>query len=534
MSMGCEYGRKTLRPAPCRAAAALSIMFSLLLITACKTVTMSERDNELIEPARFTMTLHPTLNDAGEVDAIEVSSVLEGGLASDTEALKLTAPIVYVNVHNIADRITDLDVTDARGAVDFTTSDDAPVPGGYPYFRHWTAERPVEFPVTIHYRALVQPEGGPRGPAFGIRPSAGGVSGAGAGFMLVPENAASQASVLDWDLSGFNGVAIGVTTFGEGTVEVGGPPANLMQGWYMAGPAEQYPDAGTNSKFHAYWLGEFPFDEHAEMAFTGDMYAYFEDFFDHLDPAPEYRVFMRLLDTPPYGGGTALANSFMLSRGPIRDDEIPGDGPRSTFVHELLHQWSGGLSGGAIETNWFSEGLTTYFEYTLPFRAGHQPFDDYVAGLNNLSRMYYTGPARDWPISEIKKVGFGDDEIRHVPYQRGAFYFADLDSRLKRASGGKSGLRHFLSRVLSEREAGTVDLTVTAWGDYVTEALGEDEAELLHTVHTTGIVFYPAPDAFGRCVTGERATLERDGVAFVGMKWRPAPGVDPKDCFAGN
>lgn len=501
------------------------------LLAGCQETAAPPEEKPVATAPSYSMTLHPTVNVDGEVDAIEVDAVLTGGLEKGEEALKLMSPVVYVNVQNIADRITELEVTDVHGDVAFTVQDDEPVPGGYPYFRHWTAERSVEFPVRISYRALVQPEGGPRGPAFGIRPSEGGISGAGAGFMLVPENAASQNSTLDWDLTAFETPSVGVTTFGEGAVTVPGPPHNVMQGWIMAGPAEHYPQVITDSKFRAYWLGNFPFDERAAMAFTSEMYSYFETYFDHLDPAPDYRVFMRLLDTPPYGGGTALANSFMLSRGPLGEGEVHGDSPKNTFVHELLHQWSGSLSGGAIDTNWFSEGLTTYFEYTLPFRSGHVSIDEYLAGLNELSRKYYTGKARDWPISEIKKVGFADDEIRHVPYQRGAFYFADLDSRLRKVSGGRYGLHHFLSPILKAREAGDVDLTAEAWSGFVTAALGSDEQSLVKGVHTDGATFFPAPDSFGRCVMGERTVYERNGESFEGMRWVLVPGIAPEFCF---
>ena len=80
----------------------------------------------------------------------------------------------------VADRVQDLTVTDAKGAVPLASVDDPAAPGGFPYFRHWTAQRPVSYPVTISYRSAVQPAGAPQGPPFGIRPSGGGVSGAGA------------------------------------------------------------------------------------------------------------------------------------------------------------------------------------------------------------------------------------------------------------------------------------------------------------------------------------------------------------------
>ncbi|WP_139792409.1 M61 metallopeptidase family protein [Henriciella litoralis] len=477
----------------------------------------------------YSLLLRPEVDGDGVVEAIGVHSTLTGGLSDGEERLKLIAPVVYVNVEGIADRITELEVTDAEGLVEFTIEEDDPVPGGYPYFRHWTATRPLSFPVTIDYRALVQPEGGPSGPAFGIRPSAGGISGAGAGFMIVPENANSLTSVLDWDLSAFDEPSVGVTTFGDGRAEVAGPPTSIMQGWYLAGPAEHYPNDLSTGNFHAYWLGDFPFDEYEEMAFTEKMYFFFEDYFEHLDPAPDYRVFMRVLQTPPYGGGTALSNSFMLSRGPLQPGET-GDETRTVFVHELLHQWTGSVEGGAIDENWFSEGLTTYYELTLPFQAGETSLDDYVEGLNWLSRGFYTNPARDWSIAEIKKVGFDNGDIRHVPYYRGALYFADLDSRLKAASGGGTDLHDFMTDVFAARESGEIVLDADKWRELVSEATGTDESAFHKAVHVTGKSFFPAANAFGDCVTGVKTSVEVDGEVFETMEWAPVEGVDLNTC----
>lgn len=506
-----------------------------ILLAACEMTTPSGQaasvsaEEETLP--RYSLVLKPEVGGDGTVEAIEVTSTLTGGLAEGEARLKLMAPVVYVNVMGIADRITELDVSDAAGPVEFSIEEDDPVPGGYPYFRHWMASRDVEFPVEISYRALIQPEGGPSGPAFGIRPSAGGISGAGAGFMLVPGNVASRESVLEWDLSEFDAPSVGVTTFGEGQVTVEGPPPAIMQGWYMAGPAEHYPEAISDGDFYAYWLGDFPFDERENMAFTAKMYDYFEDYFPHLDPAPEYRVFMRMLDTPPYGGGTALGNSFMLSRGPVEPDEDSDYSDiRTVFVHELLHQWSGAVEGGAIDQNWWSEGLTTYYQYTLPFKAGEITLESYVDGLNRLSRNFYTNPGRDWPIAEIKEVGFNNGDVRHVPYQRGALYFADLDSRIRAASGGERDLHDLMSEVLVARETGKISLTPEKWTDLVAQETGKDEAAFHTALHVDGMVFFPAPDSFGPCVTGKRVTLEEDGKSYEGMQWAAVPEADAAAC----
>lgn len=484
------------------------------------------------EPAAgYEITLRPELDADGMVEAIAVTSRLSGGLKDGETRLKLSAPVVYVNVMGIADRILDLRVTDAAGPVEFTLEQDDPVPGGFPYFRHWTATRDVEFPLDISYRALVQPEGGPPGPAFGIRPSTGGVSGAGAGYMIVPVNVASDMSILDWDLTEFGPGAVGVTTFGEGRVPVKGPPAALMQGWLIAGQTGQYPPAEEESHFRAYWLGEFPFDVAAEMAYAKDLYDFFGEFFAYLDPAPDYRVFLRQLDTQPYGGATALANSFMLSRGPALPEELGGQSPRSTLAHEMIHMWVGGLSGEHALTNWFSEGLTTYYEHTAPFRAGQVPIEEYIAELNALSERYYTNPAREMSAVEIGQVGFNDGRIRHAPYERGAFYFADLDSRIRAASGGARNLDMLLREVFALRESGEVELTIEAWSDFVSAELGNEEEAFVRALHIDGGLIYPAGDGFGACVQGEAAPIEADGETFAAMVWTRVDGVAPEACF---
>lgn len=526
------------RQAPASAARGLHvaglIFCTLMAVAGCKAAPVAEAVPVASNApeASYEITLRPERGENGEVEAIAVTSRLHGGLKDGETRLKLSAPVVYVNVMGIADRILDLRVTDEAGPVEFTLEQDDPVPGGFPYFRHWTATRDVEFPLDIRYRALVQPEGGPPGPAFGIRPSNGGVSGAGAGYMIVPVNAESRQSVLEWDLTEFGPGAVGVTTFGEGRVLVNGPPAALMQGWLMAGPAGQYPPAEEESHFRAYWLGDFPFDVAAEMAYAKDLYDFFGEFFAYLDPAPDYRVFLRQLDTEPYGGATALANSFMLSRGPALPEEMGGQSPRSTLAHEMIHMWVGALSGPHAETNWFSEGLTTYYEHTLPFRAGRISIDEYIAELNALSDRYYTNPARAMSAVEIGQVGFNDGRIRHAPYERGAFYFADLDSRIRAASGGTRNLDMLLREVFALRESGEVELTIEAWSDFVSVELGEEEEAFVRGLHVDGQLIYPAGDGFGACVTGDTATFEEGGETHSGMHWRRVEGVAPEDCFA--
>lgn len=510
-------------------------LLAIAVVAACspsQPEPVASLIEEEISVPHFEMTLKPTLGADGEVDAIEVTSILEGGLAEGEERLMLSVPVVYVMVGGIADRTLDLTVMDAEGEVELTYEDGEPVPGGFPYFRTYTAARDVSFPVEISYRSLVQPPNAQNGPAFGIRPSEGGVSGAGAGFMLVPANAASQLSTLRWDLSEFGEGAVGVSSFGEGEIELEGSPARLMQMWLMAGPAARYPEEAGESSFNAFWLGEFPYDVREELIFVSHMYDYLGTFFTHLNPAPSYTVFMRQLDTPPYGGATALPKSFMLSRGPAREAEFGKPGPRQTFVHEMLHQWVGGIAEDHGNSTWFTEGLTTYYEYTLPFRAGELSFEDYIDGLNELSERFYTNPGRELSAAEIVAVGFNDGDIRHVPYVRGGIYFADLDARIRAASDGTRSFDDLMERVLRLRESGELELTLEAWAEEASKETGEDELSRVNAIHIQGEVFFPAAEAFGSCVTGSRGEVLSEGKMFEGMIWRAVESVAPETCFA--
>lgn len=482
--------------------------------------------------ADYQVTLKPTLSETGEVDAIEVTARLNKGLAQGEDRLKLMVPITYVMVTGIAERTLNLTVTDAEGDIPLSYEDGEPVPGGFPYFRTLTAEREVSFPVMISYRSLVQPAYGPNGPAFGIRPSRGGVSGSGAGFMLYPSNTMAETSVLDWDLSAFAGEeTIGVTTYGAGRVEVDRSPAQLVQAWLMAGATERFPTGDEDSKFNGYWLGDFPYNVEAELEFTEHMYEFLGGFFTHLDPAPRYTVFLRQLDTQPFGGATALYNSFMLSRGPAREEEFGQPGPRQTFVHEMLHQWVGFIAEDHGNATWFNEGLTTYYEYTLPFRAGEISFEEFVEGLNELSERYFANPGRSMTADQIVNIGFDDGDIRHVPYVRGAFYFADLDARIRAASNGERTFDDLMERVFRERENGTLVLTIESWAVEAAKETGADELSRVREINIDGAFFLPSVNAFGGCVVGEETNETRGDRTFESMVWLPVPKASPNDCY---
>jgi predicted metalloprotease with PDZ domain len=471
--------------------------------------------------------LRPVRDGGTEVTAIEVRLVLHAAPSAD-KPFSLTAPIVYAATTGIADRVRDLEVTDSQGAVPFTIEDDPAVKGGFPYFRHWRAERAVAGRVTISYRSLVQPAGAPNGPPFGIRPAAGGVSGAGSGFLVLPENVASAVSKVRWDLSDLAPGSIAASSYGDGDFEIEGAPAELIQAWYMAGPAGRYPEAGDTNGFSATWLGTPPFDPNAAMQFAGEVYEYLGDFFPHLSPAPRYRVFIRILDTPPFGGGTALTSSFMLSRGPAGPDEST-EGPNGLFFHEMIHQFVGGIEGPVGVTSWFSEGLTSYYTTLLQLRGGFSSVNDYGASINEVVRNYYTSPARNWSAERIVETGFADEDVRHTPYVRGHLYFANLDSQIRAASHGRRNLDMVLRELFQRREDGKA-FDRDAWIAVVSQEVGSEAAEQFEAVILEGETIVPASDAFGPCFQRESAVFADEDREIKAYEWARKDGIPDSLC----
>lgn len=472
----------------------------------------------------FDLTLRPVRSGAAEVSAIEVRWELRGA----PDSLTLSAPIVYAGVTGIADRIERLTVRDRSGLLAVETQDDPAAPGGFPYFRHWRFSRPIRSPVTVTYRARIQPDGERNGPPFSLRASGGGVSGAGPGFLLLPDDTASMAIRVAWDLGDLGPGAIAVTSYGEGDVALDGTLERVQQAWYLAGPAGRYPVRGDTAGFSAAWLGAPPFDAAAEMRWTGQLYAALARAFGYLVPAPRYRVFMRFLAAAPCGGGTALEGSFMLSRcvGPA---DTSTAAPRDTFIHELVHQWVGQIEGPRAVTSWFSEGLTTHYARLLPMRGGLMSVDWYGARIAESTEGYYGSPGRNLPADSIAALGFGNENIRHVPYHRGALYFASLDARIRRASQGRRTLDD-LMRGLFERRLRGARFDHEAWVSAVTAELGAEAGAEFEAVILRGETLVPPSDAFGPCFARRERTYRMGGVGRAGFAWVRVAGVPESVC----
>jgi hypothetical protein len=497
-----------------------------IVAAAFASLAVGVDPGESQEPPAFDAVFKPVRDGGPEVIAIAVKETIRGLPAG--KPLTLSAPVIYAGVPGIADRVKDLEVRDDKGAVPLTLSEDAKVPGGFPYYRHWTVTRPTVGAVSVSFRSLVQSPEAARGPPFGIRAVAGGVSGAGSGFLVFPEMGQADLHVA-WDLTDLAAGSAGIASWGEGDIRWHDTPRSLTQAWIIAGPVSRFPASGTKNGFSAAWLGQAPFDAPAEMDWAARLYAYFGKSYRYLDPPPPYRVFMRFLPSGT-GGGTALPRSFMLSA--LAAPPKPGaTAPHGTLAHEMTHQWVGGIAEPDGINSWFSEGLTTYFSALVPKRGGFSTLDDYAREINNMTKGYYAYPARTWSAAKIAEAGFGDENIRHIPYSRSALYFADIDAKIRAKSGGKRRLEDALQPVFKSRERG-VRFDDAAWKAFLTQELGADEAARWQRIVIDGELFTPDAHAFGPCFEMKPATYTFDGKDMDGYQWVRTPGQSDAKCAA--
>lgn len=475
----------------------------------------------------FDATFKPLRDGGPDVTAIAVTETIRGLPAG--RPLVLSAPVIYAGVPGIADRVKDLAVRDDQGAVPLTLSEDAKVPGGFPYYRHWTAGRPTAGAVTVSFRSLVQSPEAARGPPFGIRAVGGGVSGAGSGFLVFPEMGPADLHV-SWDLSDLAPGSAGIASWGDGETRWRDTPRSLTQAWIIAGPVSRYPAAGGKAGgFSAAWLGQAPFDAPAEMDWAARLYADFAKQYRYLQPPPPYRVFMRFLPNGT-GGGTALPRSFMLSA--LAGPPKPGaTAPHGTLAHEMTHQWVGGVAEPDGINSWFSEGLTTYFSALIPKRDGFATLDDWSREVARIAQSYYAYPARTWSAAKIAEAGFGDENIRHIPYSRSALYFADIDAKIRARSGGRRRLEDALQPIFRSREKG-VRFDHVAWKAFLTGELGAEEAARWRRIVIDGALFTPGEHAFGPCFERKPMSYTFQGQSLEGFTFVRVRGVPDARCLA--
>jgi hypothetical protein len=470
--------------------------------------------------AVVAVSLRPARGQNPEVTGIDVQIELRNAPAASSNPFSVSAAITYASVTGIADRIADLAVRDAAGAVPLTIKNDPVNPGGFPFFRHWSADRTVTYPVTVTYRALPQSDPPVAGPQFSFRAHAGGMSTAGSGFLALPENSGAALTQVHWDLSDMPAGTIAASSFGEGDFELHGPPDELIQGYFIAAPTGRYAPPGSGERFVAYWLGQPPFNPPKEMAWVYEMYTYQGEFF-HDTHRARYRVFIRAVPGATHGlGGTALENSFMLAT-PVGEGDTAIESPRETIAHEMMHGFIGGLTG-KNSGPWYEEGLTEYYTSLLLLRSNLGPVSEYAKTINASAHAYYSNSYRNASAEALNKLGFsagvGAGSAQNVPYNRGRLYFAEVDWKIRAASHGKRRLDDVIRPLFERRRNGRPFDVQTLIGAFVKE-YGPSARRDFESVVVRGETVIPASGAFGPCLARKNTHESVNGREVAGYEW---------------
>jgi predicted metalloprotease with PDZ domain len=346
------------------------------------------------------------------------------------------------------------------------------------------------------------------------------VSGAGLGFLALPEGEQSYAIRLRWDLTRLAPGAVATSSLGDGDVDVTGTLDQLRLSWFMAGPVRRYPASGAVDGFSAAWLGDPPFDAPALMAWSAEAHRAIRVFFG--DSVSPFRFFLRMSPEQFASGGAALGNAFMLGL-PVQhhaDADL-----RNTVAHETVHRFAQGIDGPPGTTSWFSEGLATWYARRIPFEAGIIPAAEFLDDLNGTAARYYSNPRRTIPNAQVPVDFWKDRNAQIVPYDRGSIYFATVDAAIQARSNGARRLDGVLLPVLARARRGE-SISADDWRNLVRAEQGEAGVALFDSVIVEGREIVAPSDAYGPCFAREAITVGLFDLGFDELNsLRTAPRV---------
>ena len=457
---------------------------------------------------------------AGTIDTVDVTLRFDG-VAAEAGQPVLRLPLVVSNVDTVATVVQRVEARDANGPLTLSTRDvDLPTQAardaesGGPT-REWIADRAVSGPLTVRYGVPAQASLPPRGaaPPFAFSNDGDGTSAAGHVFLLLPPGKAAYRTTVDWNLAALPSGARGVSSYGVGRVTAPEPltAGQLRMAFYMAGSGVgQWPVPAPATGFFSAWQGAPPFDAAALMQWTGTLYGRYAGFFGQKSPPP-YGVFLRY-NPINAGGGVGLYHSFVTTFGRAGGNGSDVEAIRLTLAHEMFHTFQPFIARPAgLVSSWFGEGLATFYQRRLPLRFGLIGPDAFLKDLNQHAGRYYTSLMAEVPNTEVPKRFWADTRIRTLPYDRGMLYFADLDDKVRKASGGKRSMDDLMLAMLAKQAgegADNADWEALLQAELGAMAVADFRAFL------GGRMPLPASDAFGPCFRRTTKAMRRYELGF--------------------
>jgi predicted metalloprotease with PDZ domain len=462
-----------------------------LLLASLAIASLAAAAPVLADPL-FQMQVKPS-----QLDPAKGTAVLD--VVTTVEGVKVPAGQTLLSHLNGAPGIRgaflveDLTATDDRGPVPL-------VDGAKSGPRTWTSSRDVEGKLVVRYR---RPIDNAVGGGLTTIPHVDGPGLFGIAnmlFVLPPQTPARYHFVLDWDLSAMPAGSTAVTALGEGKVDIASMPlTRLTYAMMMAGQIKREPDPPQGA-FSAVWTGAPTFDVKATMQWASKLHGYMSKFFADPKELP-YHVFMR---DNPAGNGVAAPMAFAIGYKP---DTSP-QSVQYLLGHEMTHTWTAADIG-----KWYSEGNAVYYQTQLPWRAGLMPIEKRLADINLTAARYYTNDVMHAPDSDVLPKFWSDLRYNVLSYDRGAIYFAVLNGKIKRASGGKRSVDDLIRAMVQlDREEKTI--TEQTWIDMLRKELS-DEGPAIHKAMISGqATLIPESGDYGPCFRRVAVKIPRFDLGF--------------------
>ncbi len=211
-------------------------LLGMMLVAATLDLPGSALAAAPTSPATLSILIKPApVSKDALIDYVDVTENVDA-VEAPAGAPLLTLPLVSQTSRVLPKSSVNSRCPTPRGVVSLTIADD---PDTDPSARRrWLATRAVHGTVTIHYRAPIDnaPQIRGSGPPFGLRTEAGGFSGIGQAFVVLPVTSKPYRIALRWDLTALGPQATAMSSFGDGDLDVEpGPVERVFEAYFMAG-----------------------------------------------------------------------------------------------------------------------------------------------------------------------------------------------------------------------------------------------------------------------------------------------------------
>lgn len=324
--------------------------------------------------------------------------------------------------------------------------------GEFGGLRQWVVDRDVKDSYFVQYESPADARSDSAQPPVALRRDAGGLSGAGTGFLAVPPPRALCDLRVTWDVS--DPSRTGVCSLGAGTARATGSSDSLMYSYYMTGPtlrcrsyenAVRVWDLGGSSQL---------------LDVIGNAVSRVQEYLAGalgVSQMPAMEVFIRSSAGAAISA-VALRDSVVIDVGQEVD---PGcSAVLRTIAHELVHGWVQ-LSGETHDVAWFNEGIAEYLSVLALADLQMIDHEDVKAFVDAWSGDAFGNHLRDVKMRRLAPQLGAQPAVRRVIYARGFFYFAELDSWLA-DRGTAPGLVYALRQLRAQQRAG-VPIDVDGW-----------------------------------------------------------------------